>query len=369
MTDIFIALTLIFLLMRLLVAGYNFFTDTRLAVNSSGGPVGVSILIPARNEEANIGNLLDSICEQMESILEVIVLDDHSTDRTKDIVAMYAKKRAKIRVISGQILPDNWTGKNYACHQLGREAKGEYLLFLDADIIISPQSINSAVARMEAKKLSLLSLFCNQQTFTLGEKVTVPLMNYLLLTLLPLRLIEKHPDPIFSAACGQFMMFTAASYHRHEWHKQAKNRVTEDLAIMKMVKQQGEKGEGLLSGPLIHCRMYSGFSQAVAGFSKNFITPFNDSLFVFLTFLFLVIIGPIAVISTANVYLITMTGIMIVVTRYLTGAISGQSTWQVLLHPIQMLCLVYIGITAVYCHLTRSAEWKGRKLYPAHWAG
>ena len=127
MTDIFIALTLIFLLMRLLVAGYNFFTDTRLTVKSSGGPVGVSILIPARNEEANISNLLDSICEQMDSILEVIVLDDHSTDRTKDIVAKYAKKHAKIRMISGQILPDNWTGKNYACHSsAGRQRVNIY---------------------------------------------------------------------------------------------------------------------------------------------------------------------------------------------------------------------------------------------------
>lgn len=362
MIQLLVALTMIFLLLRLLVASYNFFTATRLARKPVNGQVNVSILIPARNEEANIGKLLESICEQMEYIVEVLVLDDHSTDRTKGIVERYASKHPKVRVLTGLQLPEGWTGKNYACHQLGREAKGEYLLFLDADIIISAQSINSAVARMQAKKLSLLSLFCNQQTYTLGEKLTVPLMNYLLLTLLPLPLIEKHPDPIFSAACGQFMMFTAASYHRHEWHKQAKNLVTEDLAIMKMVKQQGEKGEGLLSGSLIHCRMYSGFSQAVVGFSKNIITPFNDSLLLFLTFLFLVIVGPIAVASTANVYLISMTVFMILVTRYLTGEISGERTWQVLLHPLQMVSLVYIGINAVYCHLSKSAEWKGRRV-------
>jgi glycosyltransferase involved in cell wall biosynthesis len=341
-----------FLILRLSVAAYNFYSAPMLIKGRCQEVELVSILIPARDEERNIENLLQSVLLQKGVSFEVIILDDHSSDNTKAIASAYASKYSQIKVISGKELPMGWTGKNYACHQLAQAANGRYLVFLDADVSIHPELISSAVRQMENKELSLLSLFCRQQTQTFGEKVTVPLMNYLLLTLLPIKLIEGHTDPIFSAACGQFMMFRADNYRLYQWHKRARGRITEDLAIMKMLKQADEKGEGLLSGTLMTCRMYTGFNDAVKGFS----------ILLFVLFLSAIMLGPLFILGTENIYLISAVLIIIGFTRFFTGRLSGENTWEILLHPIQMFSFFYIGLIAIYRRYTRSVSWKGRTL-------
>ena len=215
---ILIVISFTFLLMRLIVAGYNYFNAPVLVSNTFKDSDLLSILIPARNEEGNIGALMDSILQQQQVKYEVIVLDDHSTDRTGAIVKDYASRHPEIKLLQGQLLPEGWTGKNFACYQLAQEATGKYLLFIDADVILEDSLVSTAVGHLKNKSLTLLSLFCQQQTTTFGEKITVPLMNYLLLTLLPLKLIESHADPIFSAACGQFMLFDGANYRTNQWH-------------------------------------------------------------------------------------------------------------------------------------------------------
>jgi glycosyltransferase involved in cell wall biosynthesis len=359
---VLIIITFTFLILRLLVAGYNYFSAPVLNSPPCEESVLISVLIPARDEENNIRRLLNSLLVQKSVSLEIIVLDDHSRDATKAIVEEYASKNSTIRVLAGQALPEGWTGKNFACFQLAQAASGRYLVFLDADVELHPELISRAIQRMQNKTLSLLSLFCKQRIETFGEKVTVPLMNYLLFTLLPIRLIESHSHPIFSAACGQFMMFTCQNYRRYQWHKQARGRITEDLAIMKLLKQNGEKGEGLLSGNLMACRMYNGFIDAVNGFSKNFITPFNDSIFLFLMFLAVVIIGPILILCSTNPYMIASLIFIIALTRFFTGKLSGEKIWQILLHPFQMSSLLYIGLVSVYRRWTKSVSWKGRTL-------
>ena len=239
---------------------------------------------------------------------------------------------------------------------------GSYLLFLDADVLLDEGAIESAVGRMDEKQLSLLSLFPQQQTLTLGEMITVPLMNYLLLTLLPLKLIESHTDPIFSAACGQFMLFKASSYHHHQWHKQARGIVSEDLAIMKMLKQNGEKGEGLLCGDLVRCRMYTDFHTATQGFSKNFIAPFNNSIPLFLLFILVVSFCPLLILFAGNKWEILAMVSLIAGTRLLTNKLSGQPASHILLHPLQLLSLSYIAVTSINQRLNRSTMWKGRSI-------
>ncbi|MEJ7557959.1 MAG: glycosyltransferase family 2 protein [Pedobacter sp.] len=362
MVLLLIIVTFTFLILRLLVAGYNYFSAPVLKSRPFVFSSLVSILVPARDEEHNIRRLLNSLLVQKGVSLEIIVLDDHSVDRTRAIVEEYSNKHSNIKLLPGQALPEGWTGKNFACHQLAQAANGRYLVFLDADVELHPELITSGIQQMRTKNLSLLSLFCKQQIHTFGEKITVPLMNYLLFTLLPIRLIESHSYPIFSAACGQFMMFTAENYQHYKWHNRARGRITEDLAIMKMVKQNGEKGEGLLSGNLMTCRMYTGFADAVNGFSKNFITPFNDSISLFLIFLAIVIVGPILILSSTDPYMIAGLLLILTLIRFFTGRLSGEKIWQILLHPLQMSSLLYIGLVSVYRRCTKSVSWKGRTL-------
>jgi glycosyltransferase involved in cell wall biosynthesis len=352
-----------FLILRFCVTLFNFISNPKLTKVSHQYHDLVSILIPARDEENNILTLLQSIKNQDYKNIEVIVLDDHSSDRTFQLCEEFAQENRTFKVVKGKTLPEDWLGKNYACYQLAQQAKGKYLLFLDADEEIDDGLINSAVYRTKVHRLALLSLFTNQVMVSLGEKLVVPLMHYMLLNLLPLRLIYLSKNPSFAAASGQFMFFDAEKYHQHQWHEKVKNQVVEDVEIMKCVKQNQLKGEGLLANGLIRCRMYNNYTEAIHGFSKNFLAPFNYSVITFLVYLLFIIFGPILVGLTLNLQLFLMMVSLIILTRIMISLESGQNTfYNVLLHPFQMLSLIIIGHLAIKKHLTKTVMWKGRKV-------
>ena len=362
-TGVIIILSFIFFFigLRFAITLLNFISNPKLTRTRKRYHDKVSILIPARNEENNILSLLESINKQDYTEYEVIVLDDDSTDRTRQICSEFAALHPNFRVIEGKPLPENWLGKNYACFQLAGNATGKYLLFLDADERIASGLINSGIHRMNARKLSLLSLFTTQEMITTGEKTVVPLMYYLLLNLLPIRLIYRAKNPAFGVASGQFMLFDAVTYKLHQWHKTVCNKVVEDVEIMKLVKAAGCKGESLMANGLISCRMYSGYYEAVNGFSKNFLAVFNYRIPLFIVYLLSLIGGPLIIIATLNLPLIIIMCSLIILTRFMISDLSGQSlTYNTLLHPLQMVSLVVIGIVAIYKHLTNTLRWKGR---------
>lgn len=360
---ILLSVVFFFIILRFAVTLFNFVSNPKLRRVSRHYTDKVSILIPARNEADKILNLLESIAEQDYTNYEVIILDDDSTDETYQVCAGFAAANSKFSVIKGEPLPKDWLGKNYACHQLAKHATGDFLLFLDADEEIERGLINSSVYRMHANNLALLSLFTDQVMLTIGEKLVVPLMHYVLLNLLPIKLIFLSKNPAFSAASGQFMMFNTRLYHQHEWHRQVKDKVVEDIEIMRMVKTTGLKGEALLANGMITCRMYSGFTDAINGFSKNFLAPFNYSIPGFLTYLVLLIGGPLIVIATLNLQLIFFMCGIIVLGRTMISFLSGQNDKvNAFLHPLQMLSLVVIAVAAINKQLTKTNQWKGRRV-------
>jgi len=188
-------------------------------------------------------------------------------------------------------------------------------------------------------------------------------MHYLLLNLLPLRLVYLAKNPAIAAASGQFMLFNAEVYRQYEWHKGAKDKVVEDVEIMKQVKVRGFNGESLLANGMISCRMYTGYDTAINGFGKNFLAAFNYNIFSFLIFLLLLIAGPMIVMMTLNFQLILMMSGLILLTRIMISLESGQNaSINVILHPLQMFSLVLIAFSAIQKYLTKTTEWKGRKI-------
>jgi len=323
----------------------------------------VSILIPVRNEENNILTLLNSIAEQDYENYEVLILDDSSEDNTFKICSDFAAKHHRFKVIKGDPLPYDWLGKNYACHQLAQHAAGDYFLFLDADDKVYNLLINSAVHRMRMFSLGLLSLFTNQQMDTVGEKLVVPLMHYILLNLLPLRLVYLIKNNTVAAASGQFMFFDAEVYRKQQWHKQVKDRVVEDVEIMRAVKSAGYNGEALLANGMVSCRMYKGYAEAVNGFSKNFLAAFNYSIITLLIYLVIVMGGPMIVMITLNAQLILFMCGLILLTRIMISLSSHQKALvNILLHPVQMITMTLIAFLAIQKYLTKTTVWKGRKI-------
>lgn len=330
------------------------------------GPM-VSVLIPARNEAGNIGALLSNLiqaCPVRDPLtIEILIYDDLSEDDTAAIVDDLACMDGRIRLIRGKELPKGWLGKNHACHQLAKEASGRYFLFLDADVSIEEGLISATLGHLKKHRLALLSIFPQQIMHSIGERVTVPLMNWILVSLLPLVLTRMSAWSSFSAANGQFMLFDADIYRRHAFHQQVKGHKVEDIVIFRMMKQQGLPVQTLLSNGMIKCRMYAGFGEAVRGFSKNVFAFFGGSMFAGLMFALVTSLGFVPVwvawgFMAAVVYLL-----LALLLRAVVSMASRQPVWQnMLLAPWQQMAFLVVMAVASYHTVFGKTSWKGRQI-------
>lgn len=229
----------------------------------------VSLLVPARNEEANIQDCLAGLTAQQYADLEILVLDDHSEDDTARIIQAICLRDPRVRYLSGQPLPSGWTGKNWACHQLGQEASGDILIFTDADNRHAPEATANTVAWMQHLGLGLLSAFPQQTTVSLAERLVIPVIDLFVYAMLPLWLTYYSRNPAFAAANGQWIAFTRSAYERTGGHKAVGDKVVEDVELSRLAKRQGIRilttaGTNVVSG-----RMYHSGSEVWQGFSKN----------------------------------------------------------------------------------------------------
>jgi len=350
-----------FLLVRICVALVNLLTTYRqTSVNIISNPL-VSVLIPARNEKKNIGKLLESLIKSNYGNTEVIVYDDNSSDNTADIVNHFSSSDQRIRLITGTSLPEGWQGKNYACHNLSVAAKGDYYLFLDADINIEQNFVVHLVSVLQMHKLVLLSVFPKQKMVTPGEKITVPVMNWMLLSLLPLFLIKSSRRPSLAAANGQVMLFESASYDKYSWHKKFKDNLVEDITIIREIKKAGLPAYTLVSDGQVSCRMYSSYDEGVRGFSKNVINCLGGSMVFALFFTMLTCFGWIPVAFSYNLFIICLYILMIILLKIFISINSRQSVlYNLLYHIPQMMAFLHILIMGIKIKITGAYRWKGR---------
>jgi chlorobactene glucosyltransferase len=322
----------------------------------------VSVLIPARNEEKNIEKCLKGVLAQDYQNKEIILLDDNSTDNTYRLASSFST--SNVKALKGKALPTDWFGKNWACHQLAQEAKGEYLLFVDADVELKPEVISSAVYELEKSNSALLSIFPTQIIKSFGEHLIVPLMNWLLLTFLPLRFVYSCSSKAFVAANGQFMLWKKVGYFKIGGHEKVKNKVVEDMELARLAKQNKLKVKAMLGGKLVFCRMYESFNQAYNGFTKNFFAGFllpPFSFLVIILFLLIAFVLPFLFLMPPVYSFILIAFILI--TRISVSIVSNQNLFiNVLLHPVQMLFMFWIGINSLIKFKTKKIVWKQRKL-------
>jgi glycosyltransferase involved in cell wall biosynthesis len=323
----------------------------------------VSVLIPARNEESNIANLLSDLQTQDYHNIEIIVFNDLSTDRTEEIVTNIAKTDTRIRLVNSEGLPKGWLGKNYACHNLSQMGKGEYLLFLDADVRVKDGIIANSIALAEKHKTGLLSIFPKQKMASLGEYLTVPVMNYILLTLLPLVLVLKSKFPSMAAANGQFMLFESAKYLETLPHERFKNNKVEDIEIARYFKQNNIPVVCTLGDDTIECHMYNGFDEALNGFSKNVVNFFGNSFFAAILFWIVTTFGFLVILSELSTVLFCTFLITVLAIRVVVSAISKQNIFinLILLVPQQVI-LGFLIYKALIYKFNKELKWKGRNI-------
>lgn len=354
---------LFFLAFRTFLALVNLLSRLHLPAVKKGPWPKVSVLIPARNEETVIGQLLESLQAQDYPEFEVVVCDDHSTDHTAEITAKFANEDERFSWFSGEPLPEGWLGKNFACHQLAQKASGEYLLFLDADVLLASDAISKAVSFIHEKQLALLSVFPQQKMESLAEKLTVPLMNWILQSLLPMILVRKSPFASLSAANGQFMLFDAKIYSQYQWHSRVRNQNVEDIRIARMVKGENLNMAVLLGNNDIFCHMYRDYSDAVNGFSRNVHEYFGGNRLIMTVYLLTILSGPFIVLTALDYHYLIVFITLVVFNRLLESKANGQNCWTtVLLHPLQMCSFTAIVFVNIFRRLKKETIWKGRKI-------
>lgn len=357
-------ISFVFLSLRLFIAVVNFLTRPRnLAASLPRKKPKISILIPARNEEHNLPALLESLGKLTYPEYEVIICNDHSADHTPEILEKFGQTANNFQWFTSEKLPVNWLGKNFACHQLAQKAKGDYLLFLDADVHVQSGFLSPIITQSIHKNLSLLSLFPRQTMYSTGEKSTVPLMNWILISLLPLPLVRLSKQSSLAAANGQFMFFEAKNYRENQWHQQVKQENVEDILIMRRMKEAGFRVEVLANFGAVSCRMYSSYREAVEGFSRNIHQYFGGNSAIMFLFWLLTVPGILIAILTLPTFTTLVLIGQAILLRIIISLHSRQPVWSNLYyHPLQMAALTHILVRNLLGKRKKTVKWKDREV-------
>jgi chlorobactene glucosyltransferase len=355
----------------------------KTSVPASAAPF-ISVLVPARNEAHRIGPCAESLASQLYPAFEVLVLDDQSEDATADVLrglGYCESPGARLRLLRGTPLPLGWTGKGWACQQLADAARGEWLLFADADTEHDPAMLASTLAMAVETRADLLSSWPLLTTLTWSEKAVLPIMH-LALVFYPHGLLQwLQADPararrvprailrLLGAANGQFLLFRRAAYELIGGNAAVRSHLVEDVALGRAVAMR--IGEGLrlvnCNGALVsRVRMYESLAEVWEGFTKNIRAVFEDSLPLYLAagmgslltffmpFIFVwfahglarwLILGQIAVIYLVRARLTL---------RF------GTSWLGCLLHPLGQIVMTSIGLNSWRRSAGKGVTWKGR---------
>lgn len=328
--------------------------------------VTVSILIPARNEEGSIAGAVIAALTQPGVELEVVVLDDHSTDRTAEIVRGLAARDPRVRLEPAPPLPPSWSGKQHACQVLATLARHPVLLFQDADVRLEPNSVGRMVGFLRESGAGLVSGFPRQVTGTPGEALVIPLIHFLLLGYLPMPGMRASVHPGFGAACGQLVLVDRNAYAESGGHAAIRASLHDGVTLPRAFRRAGRMTDLFDATGLARCRMYRGFAQVWAGFSKNategMATPV--ALPVWTVLLFGGHVLPWLLLAFDPGLVPALAAGAGMATRLLLALRFRQSLFGALLHPVGVLVMLAIQWTAlVRCACGRPSVWRGRA-YP-----
>lgn len=352
-----------FTLLLFIIALLNFVFRVDYSSYKALPDIPVSVIIPARNEAANIAHILDDVCAQNYTNIEIIVVDDDSSDATAEIVMSKAGADTRISLIRAGEKKNDWLGKNHACYQGALHATGKYFLFLDADVRIGKKAISSTLGYLEKSKVVFLSIFPKQIMHNAGVYKVVPIMNYILLSLLPLFLVRKTKYQSLGAANGQFILFDAEVYREFEPHRIFRREKVEDIHIARFLKKFHYSIACLTGNEDISCHMYDTYKEAMNGFSKN-ITAFFGNSYLVATIFWLIHLTGIFWVATLlpTWYLIAYIAI-IIFTRVFTSLTSKQDVFiNLLLHYLQMVNMGLLIMSSLQKKIFKNYEWKGRTI-------
>lgn len=346
----------------------NLLIYRRLPALSAPGPA-LSVLIPARNEQHNIRPTLESVLANSGCEFEVVVLDDHSTDRTAQIVEEMAARDRRVRLERAPPLPPGWCGKQHACYILSKLARHGLLVFIDADVRLAPDALGRVGEFMRSSGAALASGVPRQEAGTISERLLIPLIHFILLGFLPMHLMRRNRLPAMSAGCGQLFVTTRDAYESCGGHSRLRSSLHDGIKLPRIFRRAGFLTELFDATDLASCRMYHTNGETWRGLGRNategLAAPGTIAPMTLLLLggqvlpPFLLACGPVlpgwalscAVVATAFAYL----------PRCVAARKFDQPLSSACLHPAGILALLLIQWNAlVGSWLGKPSQWKGR---------
>jgi glycosyltransferase involved in cell wall biosynthesis len=333
------------------------------------------VIVPARNEEACLAACLQSILAQSGPAFEIIVVDDHSTDRTREIAQSVASRHrpaeipVEVRIIEAGPLPLGWTGKNNAVNAGSQAARGEWLLFTDADTIHAPRSLARSLEEAKRQGAALLSYSPRQIVKSFWEKAIMPVIFAELATSFRPSQVSDPNSPA-AAANGQYILISREAYDAVGGHAAIANNLLEDVALARAVKRSGRKIFFRYGGDAVSTRMYRTFAQLREGWTKNLalLFPQPARLAALRTLEFVLIIASLAI-SLINAVrghresaAVAAILCVILYTFFLARIRRAHFRWDAnILSLFGLPVFSYLLLRSKSAHEKGSVPWKGRK--------
>jgi Glycosyl transferase family 2 len=343
--------------------------STLISEPTHDGAHGLSVLIPARNEERNLRATLEAVLANHGCDFEVIVLDDHSTDRTAEIVGQMSADDPRLRLESALPLPAGWCGKQHACHILAQLARRPLVVFMDADVRLAPDALSRLAGFMANSDAGLASGIPRQELGTFSERLLLPLIHFLLLGYLPMPIMRWTRLTGFSAGCGQLFIARREAYERCGGHARLRDSLHDGLKLPRVFRRAGFRTDLFDATDVATCRMYRTNAETWRGLDKNAVEGLASPGTI-LPMTLLLFGGPVLpfvllafapMLSQSEMLWTVAAALLSFAPRALGARLFRQPALSVLLHPLAILALLTIQWHAFAgLLLGRPAIWKGR---------
>lgn len=331
----------------------------------------LAVMIPARDEAPRIARAVEAALASRGVDLEVVVMDDHSTDDTAAIVRALAEEDPRVRLEQAPPVPRGWAGKASACQALAGRTTATWMIFIDADVELAPDGAARAVDFLRRSEAGLASGFPRQLTGTLAERLLIPLMYVVLLGYLPLPAMRRSKSPMFAAGCGQLMVARRQAYDEAGGHGAARATFADGVALPRGFRRAGVRTDLFDATTIASCRMYEGAREVFRGLAKNahegMASPVGVWVWSFLLLgghvLPFALLGWGAINGATSGWLTVslVAGALALGSRLAVSLRFRQSLLGALLHPLGVLLLVAIQWYAWWLQRTgRGVAWKGR---------
>jgi hypothetical protein len=324
-----------------------------------------AVLIPARDEAAMIGACVRAARAQAGvPRLEILVLDDGSTDGTADAAREAAVGDPRVRVLEGSALAPGWLGKPHACYQLAAATDADVLVFVDADVELRPGAVAAAIALLDG--VDLVSPYPRVVAEGIGQRLVQPLLQWLLLTFLPLRAMTRSRRPSLAAAGGQFFAVRMAAYWTAGGHRAVHGEVLEDIALARAVKRAGGRIALADGSGLATCRMYGSWRELVDGYTKSLWAALPSGLAavaVGLLLLWMYVLPALAMFVPRLAWIGLAGYVCGVAGRVVAARVSGGRVLpDALGHPVSVTLLAWLGARSYWRRSLGQLTWKGRSV-------